>query len=177
MKKKLTILFTPREGVGHVNSSTGIAESLRDRGHRIVFAIDHSFKGQLIPYGFEEELLDQDFKAPDVKPGENMAKRMLDSGLMTGLSSLDKVKSYVSDTKGSLFNGTIEKKMRNESRLQAILEKYSPDVIVIDDVLGSPTLIYSNIPWVLSVSTNPLFYVDDECLPPGSSGITSNLIF
>ncbi len=45
MSKKLTILFSPLDGYGHVNACTGVAEALRDRGHRIVFAIDKSWKG------------------------------------------------------------------------------------------------------------------------------------
>ena len=45
------------EGVGHVNATIGIAEALKDRGHRIVYVVLNSFEGKLKKYGFEEELL------------------------------------------------------------------------------------------------------------------------
>jgi UDP:flavonoid glycosyltransferase YjiC (YdhE family) len=57
MSKKFTILFVPLDDSGHVNACIGLAECLRDRGHKIVVAIDPTFKGKLISYGFIEELL------------------------------------------------------------------------------------------------------------------------
>ncbi len=40
-----------------MNAYIGLAECLRDRGHKVVFAIDPIFKGKLISYRFIEELL------------------------------------------------------------------------------------------------------------------------
>jgi UDP:flavonoid glycosyltransferase YjiC (YdhE family) len=51
MSKKFTILFVPLDDSGHVNACIGLAECLRDRGHKIVVAIDPTFKGKLISYG------------------------------------------------------------------------------------------------------------------------------
>ncbi len=46
-EKSLTILFAPLDGWGHINACIGLAEVLLNRGHRVVFAIDISFKGKL----------------------------------------------------------------------------------------------------------------------------------
>jgi len=54
MSKSLTVLFAPLDGHGHINACHGLAEELRERGHRVVFTIDNVFKGRLKQYGFEE---------------------------------------------------------------------------------------------------------------------------
>lgn len=53
-----TILFSPMDSHGHVNSCIGVGQVLLARGHRVVFAIDAAWKGKLAKYGFEEELID-----------------------------------------------------------------------------------------------------------------------
>ena len=69
-------MFLPVEGVGHVNACIGLAEPLRDRGHKIIFVVDNAFKGQLIKYGFIEEIMSEPEKDLTVsqKPGEEPAK-------------------------------------------------------------------------------------------------------
>ena len=59
---KKVILFTPMDGHGHVNSCVGVAQVLLAKGHRIVFAVDAAWKGKLVKYGFEEELISTDDK-------------------------------------------------------------------------------------------------------------------
>jgi len=76
MKNSLTILFYPLPAVGHVNASIGLAEALRDRGHKIVFAIDRAWTGKLAMYGFIEEILTDINNNSSLKPGEEIAKRM-----------------------------------------------------------------------------------------------------
>ena len=58
MANKLTILFAPIDAVGHVNACIGLAEALKDRGHRIVFLVSKPYSGQLFSYGFEEEIFE-----------------------------------------------------------------------------------------------------------------------
>ena len=43
--------------LGHINACLGLAQELKVRGHRVVWAIDRSFKGKLNAYDFEEELV------------------------------------------------------------------------------------------------------------------------
>jgi UDP:flavonoid glycosyltransferase YjiC (YdhE family) len=56
--RPLTILFWPESAYGPTNQCIGIGKLLRERGHRVVFAAESSWRGKLEPYGFEEELVD-----------------------------------------------------------------------------------------------------------------------
>ena len=167
MSKSLTILVTPMEGVGHVNACVGIAQCLKSRGHRIVFVVEKSYESRLLSYGFEEEILDNE-KTKDNKPGEEVAVLLKESGIFNGMTSLEKMESIVKKNK---FIQMIEKRKQMDPQFRAIVDKYDPDIIIIDDMIGLPSLIYANRPWVSIISTNPLQKIDDERLPPGGSGI------
>src|SRR5215831_21374166 len=52
-----TILFMPESAYGPTNNCIGIADVLRRRGHRIVFAAEASWAGKLEPLGFTEDLV------------------------------------------------------------------------------------------------------------------------
>ncbi|MFE9398072.1 hypothetical protein [Streptomyces flavidovirens] len=56
--RKLTVLFVPESAYGPTNNCVGIADVLRRRGHRVVFAAEASWKGKLTALGFEEDLVD-----------------------------------------------------------------------------------------------------------------------
>jgi len=168
MSKKLTILFVPVEGVGHVNACIGLAECLRDRGHKIVFVIDHSFKGKLINYGFIEEILTEPNEGKVENPEENEINELLQSGILSGISSLEKVKIMA---KMPFFTELAVKVKDSEPKLKAIIEKHKPDIYIVDHFVGSPTLVYSDKPWIFLFSGNPLFVLDDERTPPGASGL------
>ncbi len=58
MAQKLAILFLPMDAVGHVYTCICIAQVLRDRRHRIVFALSHNLRQMLKIYGFEEEIVE-----------------------------------------------------------------------------------------------------------------------
>src|SRR4026208_1325964 len=57
MAQPLTVLFMPESAYGPTNNCVGIADALRRRGHRVVFAAEASWKGRLDALGFEEDLL------------------------------------------------------------------------------------------------------------------------
>ncbi len=58
MTDPLTIVFMPESAYGPTNNCIGIGKILEQRGHRIVFAAEASWKGRLEPLGFEEDLVD-----------------------------------------------------------------------------------------------------------------------
>ena len=68
-ERPLTILFMPESAYGPTNQCVGIGKVLLDRGHRVVFAAEASWKGKLAPLGFEEDLVDL-APAPEVVEGE-----------------------------------------------------------------------------------------------------------
>ncbi len=65
-KKQLTIFFTPFDAFGHVHACIGIAEPLKQRGHRIIFGVTTGWKGKLLPYGFEEILYGKETQSSQV---------------------------------------------------------------------------------------------------------------
>ncbi len=55
MYQKLTVLFAPIEGVGHVNACIGIAEVLKERGHKIVFAVSDLWSENSLNMGLKRK--------------------------------------------------------------------------------------------------------------------------
>ncbi|CAG2118925.1 unnamed protein product, partial [Medioppia subpectinata] len=158
------------EGVGHVNACIGLAEVLLSRGHKVVFAIDQPFAGKLSPFGFIEEIFTSK-ETNGQKPGENGAKHLLASGLLSDVTSYKSAEIMQSLP---FFEILVNKMRANEPQLKAIIAKYNPDVYIIDDFAASPTLIHSTKPWVFLFSGNPLVIINDERTPPGTSGYHSN---
>ncbi|MDN5854428.1 MAG: glycosyl transferase, partial [Actinomycetia bacterium] len=63
--RPLTVLFLPESAYGPTNQCIGLGDLLIKRGHRVVFASESSWKGQLKPFGFEEALVDLAEPEPD----------------------------------------------------------------------------------------------------------------
>ncbi|CAG2111290.1 unnamed protein product, partial [Medioppia subpectinata] len=156
--------------VGHVNACIGLAEVLISRGHKVVFAVDQSYAGKLSPFGFVEEIFASK-ETKGQKPGESLAKSLLESGLLTADTSY---KSMTLLMNWPFFQVMLDQMRANEPQLKAIIAKHNPDVYIIDDFAGSPTLIHSNKPWVLLCSSNPLCVIHDDRTPPNGSGYPTN---
>ncbi len=73
MSDRLTIVFMPESAYGPTNNCIGIGKVLERRGHRVVFAAEASWKGQLEPLGFEEDLVDLAPPAPGDEAAEQDA--------------------------------------------------------------------------------------------------------
>ena len=58
MSASKTILFMPESAYGPTNNCIGIGDILRQRGHKVVFAAEASWKGKLEALGFVEDLVD-----------------------------------------------------------------------------------------------------------------------
>ena len=56
--RPLTVLFLPESAYGPTGNCIGIGDVLLQRGHRVVFAAEASWKGKLEPLGFVEDLVD-----------------------------------------------------------------------------------------------------------------------
>src|ERR1700710_918114 len=65
-----TFLFMPESAYGPTNNCVGIGHVLRQRGHRVVFAAEASWRGKLEPMGFAEDLVDLAPPPPAAAPGE-----------------------------------------------------------------------------------------------------------
>lgn len=173
MAPKLKVMVYSMDGVGHINACIGIAQTLQSRGHEIIFLTTDMFKGQFGKFGFTERLLPmakQD-KPIEGNPMKLMAERVKESGILSDLPPLDKIKSF----KDSPFLGeTIKQVIAQEPVIAEILKQDKPDLIIVDHFILAPSISFGKIPWVLLFSGNPCFFFSNSSeIPPPMSGMYS----
>jgi MGT family glycosyltransferase len=163
----LTILFMPESAYGPTNNSIGIADILRRRGHRVVFAAEASWKGKLEALGFEEDLVDL---APPAEEEQDAGQFWKDFIRETApeyrKTTLEQLETVTKPIWDSLIDGV----KYCEPQLKAIIERAQPDVIVEDNVITFPALLASGKKFVRIVSCNPL-EIRGENVAPVFSGL------
>jgi len=166
MTDPLTIVFMPESAYGPTNNCIGIGKILEQRGHRIVFAAEASWKGQLEPLGFEEDLVDL---APPAEGDQDAGQFWTDFITETAPEfrkpTIEQLDTFIRPVWASLIDGA----KYCEPQLREILARAEPDVIVEDNVSGFPALLTNGAPWVRIMSCNPLEMKDPD-LPPTFSG-------
>ncbi|HEX6844085.1 MAG TPA: glycosyltransferase [Actinomycetota bacterium] len=165
---RLTIVFMPESAYGPTNNCIGIGKILEQRGHRVVFAAEASWKGKLEPLGFEEDLVDL---APPPEGDEEQDAGQFWTDFITETSpefrkpTIEQLSTFIEPVFSSLIDGATY----CEPQLQAILDRTQPDVIVEDNVNCFPALLTHRAPWVRIMSCNPL-EMRDPAIPPVFSG-------
>ncbi|MEX0992221.1 MAG: nucleotide disphospho-sugar-binding domain-containing protein [Actinomycetota bacterium] len=162
-----TIVFFPEGAYGPTNNCVGIASVLRERGHRIVFVLEESFKGTLEAKGFEEALMR--LKPPPEEPeepGQFWKDFVRETAPVFRTSTFEQLENFIRPVWEELIGGA----EYVDDRLREIWTEVAPDVIVEDNVVAFPAVPASGIPWVRIVSCNPLEMKDPE-LPPTFSGL------
>ncbi|EQD88265.1 UDP:flavonoid glycosyltransferase YjiC (YdhE family) [Saccharopolyspora erythraea NRRL 2338] len=161
------VLFVQgRAAWGPYNSLRAMAEVVRARGQRAVFAMDAGFRGVAVAHGFEEAVLD---RVPP--PGELVDRSEV---------LWEWLRDHVEHIRGSTFDQLrtvihprlvehIRTAEHAHPQLRAVIGEVRPDLIVVDNVVADPAVPASGIPWVRSVSANPLELTDPD-LPPPFSG-------
>ena len=166
MTRKLTILFTSVSAVGHVNACVGVAETLQSRGHRIIFAVDQSFKGLFNRKGFQEELIEKQMTEQEAHdPSGYLIKQLKEDGVFDDGNVKEKMQRFIKSIKPISSD-------ENEI-LDKIIKRTKPDVIV-NDFMFAPSIIDSGIPWVSLVSTQILTVIYDPRTPPPWLGLPSD---
>jgi MGT family glycosyltransferase len=166
--RPLTIVFMPESAYGPTNNCIGIGKILEQRGHRIVFTSESSWKGKLEPFGFEEHLVSQAPPPPDDAPqsaGQYWADFMAALAEALRTPTIDQLVTVVEPIFASMLDGATY----CEPQLREILGSVEPDVIVQDNVAAFPALLTNGAPWVKIVSCNPL-EVKDPGIAPVFSG-------
>jgi len=162
----LTIVFMPESAYGPTNNCVGIGKILEQRGHRVVFAAEASWKGRLEPLGFEEDLVDL---APPAEGEQDAGQFWTDFITETAPEfrkpTIEQLDTFIKPVWASLFDGA----RYCEPQLKEILDRANPDVIVEDNVNAFPALLTHGAPWVRIMSCNPL-EMKDPILPPTFSG-------
>jgi len=157
-----TFLFMPESAYGPTNNCIGIANVLRERGHRVVFAAEASWRGKLAGLGFEEDLVDLAPPASAADGGAAAASEA-DAGqywkdFVSGTApefrkpTIEQLQTVIKP----IWDGLIDGARYCQPQLTEIVARARPDVIVEDNVIGFPALVTARVPFVRIVSCNPL---------------------
>ena len=169
MADRLTALFMPESAYGPTNNCIGIADVLRRRGHRIVFAAEASWKGRLAALGFEEDLVDL-APPPENAQGEQDAgafwkEFIAQTAPQFRLPTVDQLATVTRP----IWEGLTEGARYCQPQLREIVARSGADVLVQDNVQGFPALVTAGRPFVRLVSCNPL-ELTGPGVPPTFSG-------
>jgi MGT family glycosyltransferase len=168
----LTVFFMPESAYGPTNNCIGIGHVLRRRGHRVVFAVEASWKGKLAALGFDETLVD--LAPPAESAGTQDAGQFWKEFIRNTAKefrrpTVEQLESFMAPTWQALIDGA----EYCEPQLQSILMGVRPDVVVEDNVVCFPALVTAGAPFVRIVSCNPL-EVRGLGIPPPYSGLASD---
>jgi MGT family glycosyltransferase len=167
-RSPLTILFMPESAYGPTNNCIGIGNVLRQRGHRVVFAAEASWKGRLEPLGFEEDLVDL---APAAEAGGEQDAGQFWKEFIASTApefrkpTIEQLETWIKPVWAELISGA----RHCQQQLTEITSRVRADVIVEDNVVGFPALLTAGVPFVRIVSCNPL-EIKSPDVPPAFSG-------
>ena len=171
--RPITVLFMPESAYGPTNQCIGIGKVLLDRGHRVVFAAEASWRGKLAPMGFVEDLVDLAPPAADdlgeQDAGQFWKDYIRDTAPEFHKPTVEQLSTFMAPTWQALIDGAVY----CEPQLKEIIERVRPDVIVEDNVVCFPALVTADAPFVRIVSCNPL-EVPGTDIPPAYSGLPSD---
>lgn len=172
--RRLTILVTPIDCVGHVNACAGSTAPLLKRGHRVIFVVEKAFKGKLATLGFEEDTYELQTDGVGNNAGETWANDLFTKGVIGPYPLEAKYEALL-----TVFHYTpraIEVVKQSNLFIENAIKKYQPDLIWFDAAYIWPSIYYSGIPWVLNMSLTPVIYIscDTDEVPPNGSGFPSN---
>ena len=172
-------LFMPESAYGPTNNCIGIANILRERGHTVVFAAEASWQGRLQPLGFVEDLVDlappvandtsPSSDGPEPAAGQFWIDFIRDTAPVFRLPTIEQLTQFIQPTWQELIDGA----MYCQPQLQEIIQRQRPDVIIEDNVNCFPALVTAGVPFVRSVSCQPLEMKGID-IPPVFSGYASD---
>ena len=161
MDRKLTILFCPISALGHLNPFIGFGQFLVPK-HRVVFAVGQELKGQLIKYGFEEEVYDYELHSALSKNEKNF-KDFPQQGIFQNKSLMEKMKDIVKE------DHIITTAQRLNPKIKDVVDKVNPDLVIVDSTVIFPAAIKDHL-WINLIPSNPNVLLFDERAPPFGLG-------
>ena len=168
----------PESAYGPTNNCIGIGNILRQRGHTVVFAAEASWEGKLEALGFVEDLVHLAEPAPvdpdaaDAAPeaaGQFWIDFIRDTSPVFRTPTIEQLTGFIQPTWQALIDGA----MYCEPHLREIIARQQPDVIIEDNVNAFPALVTAGVPFVRSVSCQPLEMKGPD-IPPLFSGYPSD---
>ncbi len=177
-------LFMPESAYGPTNNCIGVGDILRQRGHTVIFAAEASWEGRLEPLGFVEDLVhlaepaapdpdapadNANANANDTAAGQFWIDFIRDTSPVFRTPTIEQLTGFIQPTWQALIDGA----MYCEPQLQEIIRRQRPDVIIEDNVNAFPALVTAGVPFVRSVSCQPLEMKGPD-IPPLFSGYASD---
>ena len=166
-----TIAMYPEPGAwGPTNNLVAIGQVLRNRGHRVVFVVEESFRTELEARGFEEALMRTSAPpAQEEAVGEAWSEFIRVTAPEFRKPTIEQLETVIQPIWAELVSAA----EYSHDRLMSIWNDVSPDIIVSDNVTGFPAVTLAGVPWVRMVSASPL-ELPDQDLPPVFSGYPTN---
>ena len=165
----------PESAYGPTNNCIGVGNILLQRGHTVIFAAEASWEGRLETLGFVEDLVHLAPPAeadPDAEPeaaGQFWIDFIRDTAPVFRQPTIKQLTGFIQPTWQALIDGA----MYCQPQLQEIIERQRPDVIIEDNVNAFPALVTAGVPFVRSVSCQPLEMKGPD-IPPLFSGYASD---
>lgn len=153
--ESLTFLFLPESAYGPTNNCIGVGKELVRRGHRVVFASESSWAGQLSPHGFVEDLVD--LEPPSQEETEQDAGAFWKNYIQEiSPEFLTSTQEQLTTVSRPILEALIDGVKYSAAALREVVERNQPDVTILDNVLTFPALMTTSAKYVRVVSCNPL---------------------
>ncbi|OTF76552.1 hypothetical protein BLA29_004746 [Euroglyphus maynei] len=162
------ILFMANDFVGPQNACIGLAQSLRQRGHRTLFCLRQEFFNRFLANGFDKQDLLELTSSTTQKDDDSLQfliEKVREFGFATGMTPLEKVRQI---KQVNLVKTTFEDPLGQiDGQLKNYLQKIQPDLIIYDgEVIPPAILFWPNCPWIYLFCSNPIGLFDSDQLPP-----------
>ena len=168
MTKAYKIAFVPFDSSGHVNACLGLAQTLSKSGHQCVFVVNHNWSDLIAKQDFQVyAYVEEHKKGTNTDKNSFWSDYMVEFGPALKLSPFEKIRAFEAPGWPPLTSDV----MKFNADIKRILESIRPDAIVVDGFVCVPAVVTAGVPWINLISCNPLFYLTDERLPPGGSGL------
>jgi len=162
----------PESAYGPTNNCIGIGNILLEKGHRVIFAAEASWVGRLSDLGFVEDLVSLAPPPPSDSTqdaGQFWTDFIRDTSPEFRKPTIEQLTTFIRPTWQALIDGA----KYCQPQLDEIIKRQKPDVIIEDNVNCFPALLTAGVPFVRSMSCNPL-EMRGENIPPTFSGYPAN---
>jgi len=170
--KKLKIMCHALDATGHIMPTMGMAQSLQARGHEIIFLVNEAIADLVRSFGFPNV---QTLRVTNPhnfsdNPGRDIGRMLIETGYLSDKSSLEKLPLLVCDKEKNFLDTCFRVLADFNPQIEEAIERERPDVFIIDHMYFPPALGKFNLPWVFTLSAQPLTLYDSPDLPPTFSG-------
>ena len=160
-----TIVLFPEAAFGPALNCVGIAQALREMGHKPVFVCDRGFKGVFEKYGFPEYLVNMSGDMSDEEVAKFWENFIAEHLPHFHLSPIEQIPTYVVP----VWEAIVDSAIIAEPDLRKHLDAIKPDLVCVDNVILFPAIKRAGVPWIriISCSENE---IPDPDIPPHLSG-------